>query len=265
MVHLPLGRSNENTVQVATDLAERLKVQKVIGIAGSQPPQTYGDPALLEMDRVELEKGLKDAEESFRNAFGSKVAKLEWRSAITLGLVADYIARELRAADLLITPSEHGGSIFDSRRVLVADLVMRAGRPVFVVGDESQKLNLESIVLGWKESREARRVANDALPLLRMAGRVTVVEIASEDEAAAARKRIAEVADWLKEHKIAASSQVRTGLADDAAELDGLAIELGAGVVVAGAYGHNRLREWVLGGVTRDLLLRPARCSFVSH
>jgi len=47
--------------------------------------------------------------------------------------------------------------------------------------------------------------------------------------------------------------------------LSGLAEELKAGMVVGGAYGHSRLREWVLGGVTRDLLLQPTRCSLVSH
>jgi len=48
-------------------------------------------------------------------------------------------------------------------------------------------------------------------------------------------------------------------------EIADLAKELGAGLLVGGAYGHTRVREWVLGGVTRDLLLRPTGCSLVSH
>ncbi len=52
---------------------------------------------------------------------------------------------------------------------------------------------------------------------------------------------------------------------DDAAQLNALAQERDAGVVVAGAYGHSRLHEWALGGVTRDLLLRTERCSLLSH
>ena len=47
--------------------------------------------------------------------------------------------------------------------------------------------------------------------------------------------------------------------------LNAIAQELAADLIVAGAYGHSRLREWVLGGVTRDLLLRANRCSLVSH
>jgi len=47
--------------------------------------------------------------------------------------------------------------------------------------------------------------------------------------------------------------------------LGNIARELDAGLVVGGAYGHTRLREWVLGGMTRDFLLQPPRCSLVSH
>jgi nucleotide-binding universal stress UspA family protein len=47
--------------------------------------------------------------------------------------------------------------------------------------------------------------------------------------------------------------------------LNAIAREQGAGVIVAGAYGHSRMREWVLGGVTRDLLLRAEHFALLSH
>ena len=52
---------------------------------------------------------------------------------------------------------------------------------------------------------------------------------------------------------------------DDAAQLNFIADQQGADLLVGGAYGHSRFREWVLGGVTRDLLTRADRCSLVSH
>jgi nucleotide-binding universal stress UspA family protein len=52
---------------------------------------------------------------------------------------------------------------------------------------------------------------------------------------------------------------------EDSARLGELAREQKADLIVAGAYGHNRLREWMLGGVTRDLLMCADRCSLVSH
>jgi nucleotide-binding universal stress UspA family protein len=52
---------------------------------------------------------------------------------------------------------------------------------------------------------------------------------------------------------------------DDVARLSAIADERNADLIVAGAYGHSRLREWALGGVTGDLLMRAKRCTFVSH
>ena len=80
-----------------------------------------------------------------------------------------------------------------------------------------------------------------------------------------ARGRLQDVVAWLKGHGIAAKAVAAPTAGNDATHLDAIAREHGAGLLVAGAYGHNRLREWVLGGVTRDLLLRPGRCSLVSH
>lgn len=80
-----------------------------------------------------------------------------------------------------------------------------------------------------------------------------------------ARARTEDVADWLARHSVVASARVAAAANDDATELEHVAKELDAGLLIDGAYGHTRVREWVLGGVTRDLMLRPARCSFLSH
>jgi nucleotide-binding universal stress UspA family protein len=98
-----------------------------------------------------------------------------------------------------------------------------------------------------------------------MAGKVTVAEIVDPDAMSEADVGVNDVVEWLNAHDIAARARVERGGDEDSAVLSGLAEDLKAGLVVAGAYGHTRLREWVLGGVTRDLLMKPVRCSFVSH
>ena len=98
-----------------------------------------------------------------------------------------------------------------------------------------------------------------------LADRVTVVEIAACDNLADARGRTEDVADWLARHGVAAAARAVVAANDEPTGLGDVAKELDAGLLVGGAYGHTRLREWVLGGVTRDLLLQPARCSLVSH
>lgn len=81
----------------------------------------------------------------------------------------------------------------------------------------------------------------------------------------AAHHHLADVVGWLKRDGIVAEPVAAAATADDALRLDAIARDQARDLIVAGAYGHSRLHEWALGGVTRDLLLRAGRCSFVSH
>ena len=270
MVHLDLSAPNENLLRVTADLAQRFEA-RVVGVAACQPmritdSQSYVSGDLVEADRAEIEKETNEAEARFRAVLQGRVSSLEWRSAVSIVALAEYVAQQARIADLLVTAPDRGWSRIDSsRHVGVGDLVMRVGRPVLIVPPEVDRLSSDSVVIGWKDTRETRRAVVDALPLLKQAGRVTVVEIAADAEMAAARAHLADVVEWLRRHDVAAEALAVPATGNDGARLHAIAEEKGAGVLVAGAYGHNRLREWVLGGVTHDLLLRPARCSLVPH
>jgi nucleotide-binding universal stress UspA family protein len=269
MVHLELRRSNAGLLQVVGALAERFNAG-VIGIAAGKPMQVaynegYVPQDLIEKDREEIEKELKEAEADFRRALQTHVGTVEWRSTVTYAPLADYLARETRSADLIITGVGSGGMFDGSRRVYTGDLIMQLGRPVLIVPAAVDKLKLERVIVGWKDTRETRRAVFDALPLLKMGADVTVVEIAGEEELAAARTRIEDVVGWLKRHGVTAKCLALLSTDDDAFRLNAVAQEQDADVIVAGAYGHSRVREWMLGGVTRDLLLRSDRCAFLSH
>lgn len=270
MVNLEPGHSNAGLLQIAADIAERFGCG-VIGIAARQPMQIiYGEghiPGdLIELDREETAKQIKDAEEQFRSALQTRVTTLEWRSSITFGSLSDYVADEARSAEVIITSVTAGTMDDASRRVDVGDLVMQAGRPVLIVTAGANNLKLDRVVIGWKDTRETRRAAFDALPLLKSAAHVAVVEIAAEGELAEAGARLNSVVGWLKRHGIVAMPVVSPATGDDGPQLSAFADTQRADVIVAGAYGHSRLREWALGGITRVILLRVEdRCSFVSH
>jgi nucleotide-binding universal stress UspA family protein len=273
MVSVAAGASNEALLALAADMAARMRIGRVIGVSAWQPvmfygsPDAYVPPQLIDWDRAQIDKELAVAEEAFRSALGGKGPALEWRSTVVAyGSIVDFVAEEMRAADLLIAPAAEAGADFDrSRNVDLADLALRIGKPILVVGAGVDRLDLRSAVVAWKDTREARRAVQDALPLLTRADRITVVELAPEEDLAAARARTADVASWLTGHGLAASSRVDQSEGNDATQLAAIARRLGAGLLVGGAYGHARMREWVLGGVTRDLLLRPVQCSLVSH
>ena len=269
MVHLELGRSNSRLLQLAGELAERFHAG-VFGIAACPPMQIVGGEGYFsaesfEQDRTELAKELNEAEAQFRDALQTRAAALEWRSSTDYASLSDYLAHEARSVDLVITGIA-SGDLFDASRALnTSDLVMQAGRPVLLVPTVVDRLKLERVVVCWKDTRETRRAISDALPLLKVATEVTVVEIASEQGLATARAHLADVVGWLKRHGVESTPMVTPSSRDDATELFAIATDKAADVIVAGAYGHSRLREWALGGVTRDLLLHADRCALVSH
>lgn len=267
MVHIDLDHANDACLQIAAGLAEQFNA-KLIGVAAadldtsSYKQEPLADE-LVEQVRTHIAKRLAEAEEHFRSVAKQRARQIEWRAAMTRP--ADYVAREARAADLIVTDANRDSSVFyRTGRLDPGDLVMRAGRPILVVPPEVEDLKLKCAMVAWKEAREARRAVRDALPLLRKVEEVVIAEVV-EDEAGrtAAHSRVDDVASWLGHHGIAASARV-FHFPERADPLEKL-WQYGADFFVAGAYGHARLREWAFGGFTRDFLQRCPRCSFLAH
>jgi nucleotide-binding universal stress UspA family protein len=269
LVHLECGRSNERLLQVAADLAQQTNA-RVIGVAACRPLQlNYGDGFvtgdLLESDRREIDRELEAARRDFTAALEGRCAQHSWRQAVVYGTLADHLAAQARCADLIVTGAG-GVLLFNaSRHADLGELVLQAGRPVLLVPPTPGPLALGRALVAWKDTPEARRAVLDALPLLKKASAFAIAEVAAAEELPAARARVADVAGWLEWHGVKAEPLALARSGEDANRLEGLAREWRADVLVAGAYGHSRLREWVLGGVTRDLLLAPGRCALVSH
>ena len=271
IVHLRPGRSNTAVLASARQLADRFGAA-VIGIAATQPMQMdMGDGTtavgVYALNRDEIEGEVRALEVEFRRALGAAVPDLRWRSASLLSSLPAYLAREARSADLLLTAIDASSYFDNMRRVDTGDLIMQAGRPVLLVPAATEPSRLERVMVAWKDSRETRRAVADALPLLRTATHVSLVEIRDgKDGRPEGEARLADVVAWLTRHGVAVVECVSSpSSGDDATALFALGQDRGIDLTVAGAYGHSRMREWVLGGVTRDLLVSADRCSFVSH
>jgi nucleotide-binding universal stress UspA family protein len=270
MVCLRLERPNARLLEIAGAFAERFGAG-VVGVVTRQPTQylyseVYVPSDLIEQDRDDIQKKAEIVEQEFRAALGPRVSDLQWRSMIMFGPLSDYVADEARCADLLLINSDRGGASFDPiTEVDVGDLAMRAGRPLLVVPGAIDKLEFKRLVVGWKETREARRAIVDALPLLGVADQVTIVEFADKDELPETASRLEDVVGWLKRHGVTAQAVAAPSTGDDAGGLKAIAAQQGADLIVAGAYGHSRLREWVFGGVTRNLLHDATTCLLISH
>jgi nucleotide-binding universal stress UspA family protein len=269
MVHLDLDESNDARLHIAGDLAEQFDA-KLIGIAACKPqPSVYADgplaQSLVRQLEAEANEKLNKLEQRFRTACQNRIEGVEWRRAYAVPV--DFLAHEARAADIVITGADRVGGLSDpSWRLDPSELVMKLGRPMMVVPPEVDRLKLASVVVGWKDTREARRAVVDALPLLQRAKEVTVVEIIENDgDRAAAGRRVADVAAWLGRHQVDACHMVPNHRGDAVEQLIRHASDIEADMIVAGAYGHTRMREWIFGGVTRDLITKTNCCSVLSH
>ena len=212
MVHLELERSNDARLRIAGDLAEQFDA-RLIGIAACDPePTHYAGGALAQglvnRERAEITKKMAETEGHFRAALQKRAQNVEWRSA--MAHPTEYVAREARAADLLITGTSREAVLLDPlRRLDPSDLLMQAGRPIFFVPPEVEHLNLNNVLVAWKDTREARRAVADALPLLRQAKHVNVVEVIEGNSSPTlAQERVNDVAQWLGRHAIAAIGTV---------------------------------------------------------
>jgi len=269
LVSLALDRPNDACLAVAGDLAERFGA-RVVGVAASdlRAPLYFaeGDYAqkLLEEEAAAIRKRLSELEAEFRAAVERRATSVEWRCARALS--TPYLLQQARAADILVVGARAETIVDPGAAADPDDLVMQAGRPLVVVPPEVQWLDLRSVLVAWKDVREARRAVFDALPILAAAKDVTIAEIPDQGtDRADALSHVADVAAWLHGHGIVAGTVVPESTASVTEQLDKIAADTGAGAVIAGAYGHSRLREWILGGVTRHLATESRRCAFLSR
>ena len=182
----------------------------------------------------------------------------------------DFVPRVARCADLVIAgqddPNDPESFISDH---FPETLVMSAGRPVILIPYTGVFTTFgTNVMVAWNGSREATRAVHDALPLLKRAKKTTIVTLNGlKDELPGERLPGADIALVLARHGVQADVLDLDGI-DDVPAGDVLlsrSTDLGADLVVMGAYGHARWRELVMGGATRTMLASMTVPVLMSH
>lgn len=171
-------------------------------------------------------------------------------------------------ADLTVV----AGSIGDTAEAAVThayfgSLLLESGRPVLVVPPRCKvPMPPRRIVIAWRPTREATRAVHDALPLLRQAEAVDLLVVNPVDgERGDGEQPGADIATHLARHGVKTNVVIRQSHGAVSATLLEHAREMRADLLVAGGYGHSRVREWAFGGVTRELLIAASIPVFYSH
>jgi nucleotide-binding universal stress UspA family protein len=266
MVHVDLAEPRDERVRLAAGLSSRFH-STLIGVAAwePRPPLIYGgvmgDTEPTEIPVQGISDRLAEAAEHFRMVVGPD-QPTEWRAGIDSP--TEFLVREARAADLVVVGRNRVPGHL--RTVDPGAIILRAGRPVLVVPTDVDSLKAERVVVGWTDTREARRALRDSLPLIRESLSVVIIEIVDFGGEKQAQTHIDDVARYLARHHIAVTVRTTAYSAGSVqAELIRVAEEINGDLIVAGGYGHSRLGEWIFGGVTQGLLATSPVCCLLSH
>jgi nucleotide-binding universal stress UspA family protein len=263
-------------IDLAAALAERFAAH-LVGLYPLLVPQRprelgYFDPALLDPFFENLREQARAAADEVREQF-EHVARLrglsaEWR-LVPEGPDADP-ALHARYADLTILGQldPDSGEAEGLLRPRPEQVTLASGRPILIVPYAGRFENVgQRVVIAWNSGREAARAVHDAMPLLVAADVVTVLTIDPRDGPQGHGELPgADISLHLARHGVKAQVE-RTVAADlpvGEVLLSRLA-DLGADLLVMGAYGHSRMRELLLGGATRSLLQSMTVPVLMSH
>ena len=263
MVALDLGAESERRVKYAASMADRLSAA-LIGIGAREPILPFPDDNmpvdshLLELGQAQVAADLVRTESVFRQAAGQR-SDIEWRSQT--GTPLTFAAEQARAADFLIVSRRGSQDSFDTLMGIdPADLVFAVGRPILVIPPGKDYFFSRHVLVAWKDTRESRRAVMDSLPLLKCAEEVEVLTV---DDAEAG---VNDVCSFLLRHGIESTPLFRnSGSRSAAEEILRIAGGEGSDLIVSGAYGHARMREWIFGGVTWELLRESSVPCLMSH
>ncbi|MGZ5928533.1 MAG: universal stress protein [Rhizomicrobium sp.] len=155
-----------------------------------------------------------------------------------------------------------------SNRQFVESMIFDTGRPTVLLptrGEPKALQRLGTVLVAWDYGREAARALGDAMPILARAKKVHILSISGE-KGLDTSCTPSDLQTYLAAHQVNyfLEQRARTeGVISDL--IAGTAMELGADMIVMGAYSHTRIRERILGGATSDILANPPLPVFLSH
>jgi len=267
MVYVDPEQQEEGQIAVAEGVASGFGAS-ILGVSAiATEPLIVAEGVIIQETTAEdlerIRAALSAKEAWFRRIVRLPSEKVEWRSAI--GFPTEFLAEQARAADLVVVKRKQLRTNYP-RYLDSAGAMLRMGRPTLSVPEGVTQLAGDRIVVGWKDTREARLAVREALPFLTRASKITIAEICTSDEQDAAHARVRDVANYLKKHGVSCEHEVRVHTTEpDAGYLIRLAADVGADLIVAGAYGHSRLGEWIFGGMTHSLLQQAPVCLLMAH
>lgn len=270
LVHVEHTPESEARLHLACRMAADLQA-RLIGVGGRLPVYLdnasaasvglYANGAVVQNLNDLDKQALAMAERSFQRIAAEHAVATTWR--VSADDPDQAVEGYACGADLILASAAHGPY---ATTIDAGKMALTCGLPVLALPAALTALRRASILIAWKNTREARRAVTDALPLLSAAREVVVVEVVDGHNPSGAAQGLDDVTDRLRRHGIEARQQViETGSGQACAPILACAEQNEADLIVCGAYGHSRLREWSFGGMTRSLLTHSKIPILFSH
>lgn len=269
LVHVNESKSADSRIEAAVALAMDHDAHVTgLGVRMSVETPTYALAAIPPDVLVEVERRETTSMAAARAVFESIVKHAGWSERSSwvedAGGIVDTVSRNARFADLTVIGQQPSRESMDAYIDLPDDFVLHSGRPVLVIPEIGVSRPIgKRVVVAWNGGREAARAVADAMPILERAEAVEVFSIEPKDmedmpgsdmARHLARHGVTATAKRSVAHNIDASDVLLNFVADENMDL-----------IVMGAYGHSRMREVILGGMTRDILTRMTVPVLMSH
>ena len=270
IVNLSVGAKANSASDYAISLAAALNAHLtgIIFLYGPTMPVSRAGNVPPESEVIERhnEAAVKAVRESF-TAVSTRTGVKAESLTVSASLVSagDQFGQIARRFDLAVVGQAEPETKMVEENIIEAALFDSGGPVIIVPYIQQAPLRLDNIMVCWDGSRAAARAIRDAIPFLRRAGRIEVVNVTNER----GKKDQIECADLgahLARHGLnVVIKRIPLGDVDVAAVLLSHAADEGVDFIVMGGYGHSRLREFVLGGVTRSMLRTMTVPVLMSH
>lgn len=260
LVHVDAGKYAGGRLEIAFSLAARFDAH-VVGLYAENrvhaPSYALAEGGQIVLEAIE--RNARARREQAAAAFEERVkqsgwGRTEWRASADDAAVA--LSLHARYADLVVIGQFASDDPGGNGKELPARVLLGAGRPVLMVpyAHENRPVG-ERVLVAWNAGREATRAVTDSLAFLKSAKKVSVVAFNPRQSDGHGAQPGADIATWLARHGVNVEiAQQTVPELDVGNQLLSRAADMSSDLIVMGAYGHSRLQELILGGVTRTLL-----------
>ena len=272
LVHLDDRKSSPGRVKAAIALAQAHGAH-LTGLYVAADPILPGNlraevpPEYLRILQEQQKEAMAAAEKTFVETVRKAGLNVDCRTTHSaVNMLPEVIALHARYADLIVLgqPEAESQAMYGSETT--ENVIMGAGRPALVVPYVGAGKTLgQRVMVAWDGGREAARAVNDALPILEAADRVSIIAV-NPKKGRHGQEPGADIALHLARHGIKVEAQhLDTSDISVADAILSRAADQDIDLLVMGAYGHSRVREWVLGGTTRQIFAEMTVPVLMSH